>query len=52
MTAPCVMPTCTRPPTTTNRAKQPTCERHRAVVVSGSWMGEGLHHLEPNGDDQ
>lgn len=46
----CAMPACTTPPTTKNRSDQPTCEHHRAVVVSGSWVGD--RHLEPMGDQQ
>jgi hypothetical protein len=48
----CTMPGCTRPPTTNNRAQQPTCAGHKTVVVSGSWMGEGVNHLEPREDCQ
>jgi hypothetical protein len=46
----CTMPGCTRPPTTNNRAQQPTCAGHKTVVVSGSWVGD--KHLEPEGDSQ
>lgn len=48
----CTMPGCVHPPTTTNRAKQPTCDIHQPVSVSGSWMGEGVGHHEPEGDVQ
>lgn len=39
MSAECVMPRCTRPPTTTNRLAQTTCAQHQLVAVSGSWVG-------------
>lgn len=48
----CAMPGCTTPPSTKNRTNQPVCAHHRTVVVSGSWMGEGSNHHEPNGDEQ
>jgi hypothetical protein len=35
------MPTCAHPATARNRTDQPTCDAHRLVVVSGSWVDDG-----------
>lgn len=43
MTA-CAFPRCTTPPSTTNRAQQPTCREHVAVVVDASFVGD--RHVE------
>jgi hypothetical protein len=47
----CTFPSCTTPPTTTNRAGQHTCTSHRAVVITGSWTGEGSHHRPEGTND-
>lgn len=52
MKPPCTMPGCVTEANQTNRIGQPTCLLHKTVAVSGSWMGEGMHHHEPEGDDQ
>lgn len=36
----CCFPICSHPATTANRAAQPTCATHRAVVVSGSYVDD------------
>lgn len=37
----CTFPSCTTPPSATNRADQPTCHDNTSVVVSGSWVVDG-----------
>lgn len=36
--AECTFPRCSSPTTTCNRCGQPTCQLHRLVVVSGSFV--------------
>lgn len=48
----CAFPACTTPPSTKNASNQDTCHHHRRVTVGSSWMGEGVNHHEPNGDEQ
>jgi hypothetical protein len=47
----CCFPSCDYPPTTTNRATQPTCAAHQRVVVSerGSWLDDAHHGIEAHG---
>lgn len=44
----CTLPGCTTPPTTTNRAQQPTCREHVLVVVSGSYVAD--RHSDGSGE--
>ena len=50
MGASCTFPACPTPATTTNRAGKETCEYHRAVVVVGSYLGEGGHRRREGED--
>lgn len=36
----CVMPDCADTAIVRNRANQGTCETHRVVVVTGSWVND------------
>lgn len=44
----CTMPACPFPPTTTNRAQQPTCREHVLVVVSPSFVRD--RHSDGSGE--